>query len=76
MLAGSSFSHFASAAASILPEFRSYHCGWVLPLAVSFPVSGGTPRYMELATELFSDNLRRYLAEEPLRNVVDVRRGY
>ena len=39
-------------------------------------ISGGTPRYMERAVELFCDNLRRYLAGEPLRNVVDVRRGY
>lgn len=39
-------------------------------------VSGGTPRYMERAVELFCDNLRRYLAGEPLRNVVDPARGY
>ncbi|MBV9357128.1 MAG: hypothetical protein JO023_16575 [Chloroflexi bacterium] len=29
-----------------------------------------------LLAELFADNLRRYLAGEPLRNVVDERRGY
>jgi phosphoglycerate dehydrogenase-like enzyme len=39
-------------------------------------ISGGTPRYMERAVELFCDNLRRYLAGELLRNVVDVSRGY
>jgi phosphoglycerate dehydrogenase-like enzyme len=39
-------------------------------------ISGGTPRYMERAVELFCDNLRRYLAGEPLRNVVDPARGY
>ncbi len=39
-------------------------------------ISGGTPRYMERAVELFCDNLRRYLAGEPLRNVVDSARGY
>ena len=39
-------------------------------------ISGGTPVYMERAVELFSDNLRRYLAGEPLRNAVDVKRGY
>jgi phosphoglycerate dehydrogenase-like enzyme len=39
-------------------------------------ISGGTPRYMERAVELFCENLRRYLAGEPLRNVVDVARGY
>jgi hypothetical protein len=26
--------------------------------------------------ELFCDNLRRYLAGEPLRNAVDLQRGY
>jgi D-2-hydroxyacid dehydrogenase (NADP+) len=39
-------------------------------------ISGGTPRYMERAVELFCDNLRRYLAGAPLRNVVDPARGY
>jgi len=31
---------------------------------------------MERAVALFCDNLRRYLAGEPLRNVIDVHRGY
>jgi phosphoglycerate dehydrogenase-like enzyme len=39
-------------------------------------ISGGTPRYMERAVELFCDNLRRYAAGEALRNVVDPARGY
>jgi phosphoglycerate dehydrogenase-like enzyme len=39
-------------------------------------ISGGTPVYMERAVELFCDNLRRYLAGEPLRNAVDLKRGY
>lgn len=39
-------------------------------------ISGGTPKYMDRAIELFCDNLRRYLAGEPLRNVVDPLRGY
>jgi phosphoglycerate dehydrogenase-like enzyme len=39
-------------------------------------VSGGTPRYMERAVELFCDNLRRYLDGRPLRNLVDPDRGY
>lgn len=39
-------------------------------------ISGGTPRYMDRAVELFCDNLRRYEAGEPLRNVVDPARGY
>ncbi len=43
---------------------------------VTAHISGGTPRYMQLAVDLFCDNLRRYTAGEPLRNVVDIRRGY
>ena len=39
-------------------------------------ISGGTPVYMERAVALFSDNLRRYLAGEPLRNAVDLKQGY
>src|SRR5438105_8763028 len=39
-------------------------------------ISGGTRRYMERAVDLFCDNLRRYLAGEALRNVVDPARGY
>ncbi len=39
-------------------------------------ISGGTPVYMERAVALFCDNLRRYLAGEPLRNAVDLQRGY
>lgn len=38
-------------------------------------ISGGTPVYMERTVALFCDNLRRYLAGEPLRNVVDLQRG-
>lgn len=39
-------------------------------------VAGSFPQYMERAVDLFCDNLRRYLAGEPLLNVVDLRRGY
>lgn len=50
---------------------------WGLENALLTPhISGGTPVYMERAVELFCDNLRRYLAGEPLRNVVDPERGY
>jgi len=38
--------------------------------------SGRTPRYEERASAIFLDNLARYLAGEPLRNVVDKARGY
>src|SRR5206468_3906972 len=50
---------------------------WGLENVIVTPhISGGTPRYMERAVALFCDNLRRYLADEPLRNVVDPARGY
>jgi len=50
---------------------------WGLENVIVTPhISGGTPRYMERAVELFCDNLQRYLAGEPLRNVVDPARGY
>ncbi len=50
---------------------------WAMENVILTPhISGGTPVYMERAVELFCDNLRRYLAGEPLRNVVDPERGY
>ena len=39
-------------------------------------VSGFTLRYDERASDLFAENLRRYLAGEPLLNLVDKGRGY
>jgi phosphoglycerate dehydrogenase-like enzyme len=38
--------------------------------------AGLTPRYDERAMAIFLDNLRRYRAGEPLRNVVDKQAGY
>lgn len=38
--------------------------------------AGATPHYNERALALFLDNLRRYVAGEPLRNVVDKSLGY
>ena len=39
-------------------------------------ISGGTEIYNQRAVTIFADNLRRYLAGEPLQNVVDPARGY
>jgi phosphoglycerate dehydrogenase-like enzyme len=39
-------------------------------------VSGFTPHYDERATDIFAENLRRYLAGEPLLNLVDRQEGY
>lgn len=38
--------------------------------------SGSTPHYNERAMRIFTDNLRRYMAGEPLKNVVDKKLGY
>jgi phosphoglycerate dehydrogenase-like enzyme len=38
--------------------------------------SGANPYYNERATDLFCDNLGRFLRGEPLRNLVDFGRGY
>ncbi len=38
--------------------------------------AGITPHYNERAMSIFLDNLRRYVAGEPLRNVVDKQLGY
>lgn len=50
---------------------------WTLDNVMITPhMSGGTPRYMERVIDLLCDNLARYVAGEPLRNVVDLSRGY
>lgn len=38
--------------------------------------AGATPKYDERAFSIFVDNLKRYLASEPLKNVVDKSLGY
>ena len=50
---------------------------WELPNVVLSPhVSGNIEDEFELATDLFVDNLKRYLQGDRLRNVVDKERGY
>jgi len=50
---------------------------WHLPNAIISPhISGAREDYVLRATELFVENLRRYLAGKRLVNVVDKRRGY
>jgi phosphoglycerate dehydrogenase-like enzyme len=49
---------------------------WELPNVILSPhVSGGMEDYAMRATELFSENLRRYLGGKKLVNVVDKKRG-
>jgi phosphoglycerate dehydrogenase-like enzyme len=50
---------------------------WDTPNLIITPhVSGFFPDYVPAAAEIFIDNLQRYVAGEPLRNVVDRELGY
>lgn len=50
---------------------------WEMPNVIVTPhFSSGSHRYMERAADLCADNLRRFLAGEQLRNIVDLARGY
>jgi len=53
------------------------HPLWELPNAILTPhISGYTPGYFDGVLAVFSDNLGRFVAGAPLRNVVDKRLGY
>jgi len=55
----------------------SNHSLWHLPNVFLSPHSAGlTPQYDERAATIFEENLHRYLAGEPLYNVVDKMQGY
>lgn len=50
---------------------------WTAPnVIITAHTSGATPRFQDRLFDLFTDNLRRYVAGEALRNVVDQERGY
>ncbi len=50
---------------------------WSMENVIISPhVSGLTPQYNERASDLFAENLRHYLAGEPLLNQVERERGY
>lgn len=50
---------------------------WEAPNLVITPhIAGTTARYTELVAELFLENLRRYLADEELLNIIDPQKGY
>ena len=54
----------------------SNHPLWHLPNVFLSPHSAGlTPQYDERAATIFEENLHRYLAGEPLYNVVDKMQG-
>lgn len=50
---------------------------WEMNNVIMTPhVSGFTPHYDERATDIFAENMRRYLAGEPLLNLVNREEGY
>jgi len=50
---------------------------WKLNNVILTPhISGNTPHYDERAVALFAENLRRYLAGQPLLNVIELDQGY
>jgi phosphoglycerate dehydrogenase-like enzyme len=55
----------------------SEHPLWRLPNVIITPhLAGATDRYWQRQRDMVCENLRRYLAGEPLLNRVDKRRGY
>ncbi|GAC1450552.1 MAG: D-2-hydroxyacid dehydrogenase [Ktedonobacterales bacterium] len=53
------------------------HPLWRLPNVILSPhVTGFTPHYDERGAQIFEENLRRYIAGEPLFNLVDKAQGY
>lgn len=53
------------------------HPLWTHPRCLITPhVAGFAPDYLDAVSRLFTENLRRYLAGEPLLNVADRERGY
>jgi glyoxylate/hydroxypyruvate reductase len=69
-------------AGAVLDVFRkeplpAEHPFWTTPGIVVFPHVGGLhPTRDDFVAELFVDNLRRFAAGQPLREVVDRSRGY
>lgn len=50
---------------------------WDMPnVIITAHYAGRTPLYEQRAMEVFLDNLKRYTARQPLRNVVDREQGY
>jgi phosphoglycerate dehydrogenase-like enzyme len=69
----------AGAALDVYPEepLPSDSPLWKLPNVILTPhISGNTPHYNERAMQLFTENLRRYLADLPLYNIIDLEGGY
>ena len=55
----------------------SSHPAWALPTMVVSPhMSGSSPAGRDRGLRLFVDNIRRFAADEPMTNVVDLAVGY
>lgn len=69
-------------AGAVLDVFRTEplpatHAFWTTPGIMVLPhIGGGHPERNLVVAELFTENTRRYLAGEPLKEVVDRTRGY
>jgi phosphoglycerate dehydrogenase-like enzyme len=71
--------HLAGAGLDVMdPEpLPAGHPLWRAPnVLLTSHTSGNTDRYWERAVPLFERNLRAYIADESLENLVDLRRGY
>ena len=71
--------HLGGAALDVFTEepLPSGHPFWSLPNVIVTPhVVGGSTREHGLIVDLFAENLRRFLSDEPMHNVVDKIRGY
>lgn len=70
-IAGAAFDVFAEEPLSPDSEL------WDLPNLIITPhMAGNTLPYLDRATEIFRENLRRYLLGEPMINVLNKERGY
>jgi phosphoglycerate dehydrogenase-like enzyme len=50
---------------------------WEMPNVILSPhIAGSSSRYLEFAVDLFAENMKRYLADQPLLNLYDADRGY
>ena len=71
--------HLDSAALDVTPQEPPAPTSrlWTAPRLIITPhVAGQSARRIDAMTDFFCDNLRRYVAGEPLRNLVDKTRGF